>query len=147
MTCWLSSRDRCQHHTYSSHAEMQLTTYRYLPGSLHCKSTPVVPTLMSAKGMRMPDSSMQMLWALRCSTREMAALRVVASFLKAVFSRICTTDFMRAVSMHQQQHILATVSAVSADSMTNWQAMASSLAMRYADLGSGSGPRVWQQSQ
>jgi hypothetical protein len=56
-------------------------------GVCECSS---VPTLMSAKGMRMPDSSMQMLCALRCSTREMAALRVSASFLKAVFSKICT---------------------------------------------------------
>jgi hypothetical protein len=54
-----------------------------------CQCSSVL-TLMSAKGMRMPDSSMQMLCALRCSTREMAALRVVASFLKAVFSKICT---------------------------------------------------------
>ena len=57
--------------------------------SMVCQCSNVL-TLMSAKGMRMPDSSMQMLCALRCSTREMAALRVVASFLKAVFSKICT---------------------------------------------------------
>ena len=76
----------------------------------------------------MPESSMQMLWALRCSTREMAALRVVASFLKAVFSRICTTDYMRGMPMHQQhQHISATASAVSADCMTICQAVASGL--------------------
>ena len=47
------------------------------------------PTLICANGMRMPESSMQMLCARRCSTNRISLLLVLASRRNAVFSRIC----------------------------------------------------------